>query len=98
MANLPQRLDLGMMQTTWAATLDPIIASPATNPTILKNIPLGIGTNVINHKLGRTLQAWTVIRKRAAANIHDQQDANQMPQLTLILVSDAVVTVDLEVY
>lgn len=98
MANLPQRLDLDMMQVTWATALDPIISNPATNPTILKNVPLVVGTNVINHKLGRKLQGWKIVRKRASADIYDEQDTNQMPQLTLVLVSDAIVTIDLECF
>lgn len=59
---------------------------------------LSAGTNTINHLLGRTLQGYRIIRQRAAASIHDEQDDNQMPQLTLVLVSTASVVIDLEIF
>jgi hypothetical protein len=95
---LAQKLPLDMMQTQWAQELNPIIANPMTNPLILKNISLVAGTNVINHRLGRNLQGWNSTRVRAAATIHDEQDTNQTPQLTLILVASAPVVVDLAVF
>lgn len=98
MAKLPQQLDWQLAQNKWASIIDPVIGSPANNSIILKNIALATGNNVINHKLGRNLQGWQIIRKRAAADIYDTQDTNQMPNLTLTLVSDAPVTVDIEVY
>lgn len=95
---LPQRLNLPMTQVQWAQQLDPIIANPTINNLILKNISLVVGTNVINHLLGRNLQGWNPVRKRAAAEIYDMQDSNQTPNLTLILVSNAAVVVDLVVF
>lgn len=95
---LPRKLSWEMAQTTWAQALDPIIANPMTNPSILKNVSLVAGTNVIDHKLGRRLQGWNSVRVRSAASIFDQQDSNQTPQLTLILVSSADVVVDLMVF
>jgi hypothetical protein len=86
------------MQTTWAQQINPILENPLVKGLILPNIALAIGTNVINHKLGRKLQGYYITRKRAAAQIYDQQDSNQTPQLTLVLVSDAVVTIDLAVF
>jgi ABC-type cobalamin transport system ATPase subunit len=61
-------------------------------------IDLVVGQNIIDHKLGRALQGWTVTRKRAAASIYDLQDTNPHPSRTLILFSDAVVTIDLSVF
>jgi len=98
MAALPQELPWHMADNRWASILNPIVANPANNSIILKNIELSVGTNVINHKLGRNLQGWQIIRKRASADIYDTQDTNQMPNLTLTLVSDAIVTIDLAVF
>lgn len=95
---LPQKLDLPQMQTKWATQLDPIISNPTVNNLILKNIRLSTGSNVINHKLGRVLQGWKPVRIRASATFYDTQDSNQTPQLTLVLVSSANVTIDLEVF
>lgn len=86
------------MQSQWAAQLNPVLASPGTAPLILTNQALASGTNTVNHLLGRKLQGWRIIRKRAAADIYDNQDNNQMPDKTLILISSAAVVVDLEVF
>lgn len=86
------------MQTLWASQIDPIITRPQLNSNILKNVPLVTGSNTINHLLGRKLQGWKLTRIRSAASVYDDQDSNQSPALTLILVSDANVVVDLEVF
>lgn len=95
---LPQKLGLPLMQTQWAQQLDPIISNPTVNNLILQNVSLIAGTNVIDHKLGRKLQGWATSRVRANATIYDQQDTNQTPQLTLVLVASAPVVVDLVVF
>ena len=100
--NLPIQLsgnkDLIMMQNRWASILNPVLSNPSIDSSILKNVSLNTGANNINHLLGRKLQGWKIVRQRAAANIYDMQDDNQMPDLTLILVSSAPVVVDLEVF
>lgn len=98
MSKLPQRLTPEMRDTTWAQALDPVINNPLNKVSILKNQSLVTGTNVINHKLGRQLQGWFLVRQRAAASIYDTQDSNQMPQLTLTLESSAPVVVDIGVF
>lgn len=98
MNKLPQKLSLPLMQTQWSQAIDPVISNPTNNTSILKNISLVTGANVVNHRLGHPLQGWQVIRQRAAASIYDTQDSNQTPQLTLNLVSSAPVVVDLEVF
>lgn len=95
---LPKKLSWELAQTRWATQLDPIISNPTINNLILKNISLVTGTNVINHKLGRNLMGWKPTRVRGPASLYDNQDFNQTPQLTLILVSSADVTIDLEVF
>jgi len=91
-------VNFSQMQTVWAATLNPVLANPATNSSILKNVALASGTNNINHLLGRKLQGWRLVRQRSAASVYDNQDNNQTPTLTLILVSSAVVNCDIEVF
>jgi hypothetical protein len=102
MALLPQfqndDKDFQLMQNKWAAVINPVVSNPANNSVVLKNVKLSIGSNNIPHMLGRVLQGWTIVRKRAAASIYDNQDNQQLPQYMLTLVSDAAVTVDIEVY
>lgn len=98
MADLPQKQTLEQLQPKWASILNPIIKNPSNNANILQNINLVVGTNTINHLLGQKLQGWRISRQRALASIYDQQDNNQTPQLTLVLVADNPVTIDLEVF
>ncbi len=84
-----------MMQSKWASILNPVLSNPATNPSILKNITLRVGSNVINHKLQREQQGWMIADINGAAQIYRSQPFNE---ITLTLVSDAIVTITLLVY
>lgn len=90
--------DLSQLSTKWKSILDPVIASPITQGSILSNIQLANGTTVINHLLGRKLVGWLVVGQNALASIYDNQASNQTPQLTLSLTSSAAVTVNLMVF
>lgn len=92
--------DFQLMQNSWATVLNPVINNPSNKAIILKNVSLlaASAPNVVNHKLGRNLQGWRLVRVRASATIYDTQDANQTPNLTLNLRTSADVTVDLEVF
>lgn len=102
MATLPQFQDddrtFQLMQNQWASILNPVINNPANQSILLKSVALVTGDNTINHLLGRKLQGWKVVRQRSSATLYDKQDANQMPNLTLVLNASANVTVDLEVF
>lgn len=89
---------LMLLQTNWKSQLDPVLSNPTIQNLILKNVQLANGTTVINHLLGHKLRGWKIVRQRAAASIYDNQDSNQTPQLTLILISNASVSVDIEVF
>lgn len=96
--SLPQQQPLALMQTSWAAQLDPLLVCPLTKGQLLQGIELSIGANSVNHKLGRKLIGWFVVGIDGVAAIYDTQASNQMPQFTLQLVSDAEVTVNLWVF
>lgn len=102
MASLPilqsDSEQLTMVQTRWSSILSPFITNPTLNNAVLKQVSLASGSNVINHKLGRKLQGWKIVRQRGPANVYDTQDSNSMPQLTLNLESSASVVVDIEVF
>ncbi len=91
-------LALTLVQSNWSTQLNPLLSNPSLQTTILQNVALVIGTNKINHLLGRKLQGWRIVRQRSAANIYDDQDSNQTPAQTLWLVSDAVVSCNIEVF
>lgn len=89
---------LGLMQTSWASQLNPLLFSPLAAPILLKNVSLVSGDNTINHLLGKSLIGWAVVRQRSAATLYDKQDVNSMPSLTLVLNASASVVVDLIVF
>jgi hypothetical protein len=90
--------ELMLLQTKWISILNPVLALPTNDSSILTSVSLKPGSNTINHGLGRKLQGWSIVRQRASASIYDNQDNNQMPELTLVLVASAPVVVDIEVF
>lgn len=102
MNNLPQfqtdDRDFQLMQSAWATAINPLLRNAALNGSLIQNVVLVTGSNQVNHKLGRKLQGWFIVRQRAAASVYDQQDSNTSPALTLSLVSSANVNVDIYVF
>lgn len=87
------------MQSSWATELDPVIANPLAKALILPNVSLKASSvNQVNHKLGRKLVGWVIIRKRGPAYVWDVQDSNQQDKLTLLLQTSADTIVDLAVF
>ncbi len=95
---LPQQLDWETARTKWKSILDILLGNPSLDSIILNDVPLKNGFTTVNHKLGRKLIGWRIIRLNAIATIYDQQNTNQMPDKTLILVSNASVIASLEVF
>lgn len=91
-------LELTQMQSAWASIIEPFLSRPSNSSNILKNVVLVTGVNYIEHKLGRPLQGWKIVRQRASAAIYDNQDSNVHPEATLWLVSSANVVIDLEIF
>lgn len=91
--------ELMLVQTKWRSILNPLLGNPSLDSLILENVSLlKAAPNVVNHKLGRKLIGWRVVRIRAKAIIYDSQDSNQTPDLTLVLITDTDVIVNLEVF
>ena len=98
MSILPLQLSWDKASTRWSSILNPVINNPLATPTILSNVSLVAGKNVINHRLGQPLTGWIPTRVRSAATFYDDQSNNQTPQLTLILYASAACVVDLAVF
>ena len=90
--------DLNKVQDNLVRTLNPVFNTQTLGGNLLQSVPLVVGSNSIDHKLGRNLIGWMLTRQRSSASIYDIQDSNTLPASTLILVSDAVVTIDLYVF
>ena len=91
--------ELNRVQDNISDAMDPLLRDPWANYNILTDIKLTAGIdNQVNHKLGRKLIGWTIVRIRSEANVSDNQDINLSPQLTLILRTSADVVVDIRVF
>jgi len=86
---------LTLMQNKWKSILDPVLASPITNPQILRGVVLSSGDNVINHKLGATPQGWIISDINAAVSVYRNAPFND---LTLTLNSSGSATINLVIY
>lgn len=73
---LPLQNALYLLQTKWKAILDPLIANPLNNISILKSIVLSSGNNQIPHKLQQMQQGWIITDLNAAVSIYRYQPFN----------------------
>lgn len=87
-----------LMQSKWSSILNVLLDNQSLQSSILKNVILNNGTTTINHLLDRKLVGWRIIGINGSATIYDQQRLNQTPEKTLILVSNASVIINLEVF
>lgn len=94
-APLSSKLDWELMNPILASVLNPIISSPLSSASLLKNVALINGITVVQHKLGRLMQGWFIVDQNGAAQIFRSAPLNN---LTLTLTSDAIVTVSLGVF
>lgn len=85
-----------LMQSKWASIINPIISLPLNNgPSLVKNITITTGNNVINHKLGRTPIGWIVIDQNANIDLYRNNEFND---LTLTLNSTGAAIISLLVF
>lgn len=93
--SLPLRLNWDRAQDLWSSDINPVLNLPPNQGLLLKNIPLINGVTVINHKLGRVMQGWSIIDQDAQASIYRSAALNN---LTLTLTSNAACNVSLWVF
>lgn len=86
------------MQNAWGQILNKLLSRPQNNSTIISNVSLINGSTTIQHGLNQPLAGWSIVRIDGAATIYDAQATNSTPSSTLVLVSNAAVTVTLEVF
>lgn len=92
---LSNKIDWALANPKWAAELNPFLSNPLNDVSILKNVVLMTGTNVINHLLGRVQQGWFVLDINGAVTIYRSAPFNN---LTLSLSSSGNVTVSIGVF
>lgn len=92
---LSTSLPFSLMITKWAAILNPLLDSPLNSASIISDVKLSIGSNTINHLLGKKQTGWFLVDQQASASIYRSMPFNTT---TLTLTSDAVVTVSIGVF
>lgn len=79
--------------------LVPIQQCPVIDGILLQNIDLINGTNIIDHKLGRKLIGWFLVRiNNSIISLYDTQDTNPNPEQTLNLVINGNAQVSIYVF
>lgn len=90
------------IQDATEAALAPVLSDPFIDGIILPDVVLHTvsSPNIVNHKLGRKLQGWVIVRKSGSGDVWDTQVNNQSPEKTLYLHTNAEtsVTVTLRVF
>lgn len=89
---------LSQIQDNLSDAINPLLRLPLSDSNFLEDIDLVVGSNKINHGLGRELLGWLVVRRDTDDSIYDTQVSNPTPQLTLVLVSSGSVTVSMVVF
>jgi hypothetical protein len=95
--SLPLNLPLPTMQTRWKSALDPLLVNPLNGISILKDVSLIDGTNIINHLLGKTMQGWFITDIQGIATIY-RPSISPFNELTLTLISSAAVMCSIGVF
>lgn len=96
MANpLSSNLKWESANSLWASILNPVIANPLNNASILKDVQLVVGSNILNHKLGRQMTGWFITDIQGASTLYRSAPFNS---LTLTLTSSAIVTCSIGVF
>jgi hypothetical protein len=86
---------LQMMQSSWASSINPVLSKEIVQGTLLQNVALVTGNNVVNHLLGRKQVGWMIADQNAAASIYRSAALND---LTLTLNSSAPCVISLWVF
>jgi hypothetical protein len=92
---IPNSTNTNQILTQWKSIIDPSLANPTNSMSILKNVNLVVGTNVLNHKLGVVQQGWFLTDIQGGSTIYRNAPFND---LTLSLYSSAAVTVSIGVF
>ena len=92
-APLSSKLSWELANPLWASTLNPIIANPQSGAQIITGFQLQTGVNIINHKLGRLMQGWSIVDINAAITYYRSAPMNDKT-LTLTCSGPAIVNIE----
>jgi hypothetical protein len=96
-----QDRNLNQVQQNLAKSINPLFANPLINGILIPDVILTTGDNYIEHKLGRALIGWIIVRRSdgTSAVFDKQQTLSEVLQQTqLLLNSSGSVQVTLYVF
>lgn len=73
--------DLGQVQDYIEYVLQPLLKCPLIDGTLLENLDLATGPNIVDHKLGREPRGWYIVSPKANESVW--QTASTRSSLTL---------------
>jgi len=92
---LSNKLDWAIANPIWSAALNPVLANPLNNMSVIENFQFKAGTNIIAHHLGHLMQGWFIVDIQGIATIFRSAPMNS---LTLTLTVSAPVIASIGVY
>lgn len=92
--NYTEKTELTEKINEWTSQ---IINIPILDGVLLENIPLTVNSRQVQHKLGRRIRGWIIIKQNADAVIYDDS-ANYDNKTFIKLKATANVTVSLWVF
>lgn len=93
------REDVKQLQDAVANTFQTILGRQIIDGLLLEDVELVTGSiQTVEHKLGRKLAGYIVVKRDAEATVWDSQAASTLPEKTLSLNVSANVTVSLWVF
>lgn len=90
--------DLRLVQDSVDKVLGVISKKEILDGQLLKDVGVSTQTVFLEHKLGREVQGYIVVKNNAAAHVYDEQDLNPTPTKTLALKSNTTAIVSLWVF
>lgn len=84
-----------LWQSQWASELNALLAKPLSQGSLIGPFTLSVGNNVLNTRLGRSLQGWVVARVLGAPTALYEVSSDTS---TLTLNSSAIATISLIVF
>jgi hypothetical protein len=93
----PTNPEVQNMENSLVNTFSSIDKNPLLNNlNIVKTIVLTSGVDTyVDHKLGRAVTGWIVINKNGFGDVKQSSTTNLIPKSSIILQSNATITVDI---
>lgn len=68
---------------------------PQLDSTIVKDVAITTNDTFVEHRLGREVQGWQLVRQNANAVVYESSTVNAQPSSTIILKASANCTVSI---